>query len=86
MLEVPAIETVALKEVPGWEAFLTQLEESSWLVFTSGRGVELFLEKLRASGRDIQAPAPGAHRGHWAGHGGRTPKIWPACRADSPGL
>ncbi len=46
VLEVPAIETVALKEVPGWEAFLTQLEESSWLVFTSGRGVELFLEKL----------------------------------------
>ena len=29
VLEVPAIETVALKEVPGWEAFLTQLEESS---------------------------------------------------------
>ena len=54
VLEVPAIETVALKEVPGWEAFLTQLEESSWLVFTSGRGVELFLEKLRASGRDIR--------------------------------
>ena len=55
VLEVPAIATVPLDVVPGWEDFLGRLEEPSWLVFTSGRGVELFLEKLQASGRDIRA-------------------------------
>lgn len=85
VLEVPAIATVPLEGVPGWEDFLAQLEKPSWLVFTSGRGVELFLEK---SGPQAGTFGPFARRagGHRPGDRGGASKARPFCRPGAPGL
>ena len=55
------------QEVPGWEAYLTQLED----VILAGalpapRGVRAVSETAPGSRRDVRRPAPGTHRGHWA--------------------
>lgn len=63
VLEVPTICTPAL-EPPLPE----RLEAVTWLVFTSGRGVELFFRRLRQAGTDIRA----LHRAKIAAIGGGT--------------
>jgi uroporphyrinogen III methyltransferase/synthase len=58
VVEIPSIETVPLEPVPDLEealAALDALAARGWLVFTSPAGVEIFFDKLRASGRDIRS-------------------------------
>ena len=54
VLEAPAIATVPLEPDAAWDAAMEAADRAAWLVFTSRRGVELFLERLRSQNRDIR--------------------------------
>ncbi len=53
--EVPAIRIVPPASYAPLDAAIAKLETYNWLIFTSANGVEAFLARLRAAGRDCRA-------------------------------
>lgn len=54
VLELPSIATVPVEDKSLLRQAFAQLEEYSWLVFTSPTGVDVFFEELRQCGKDIR--------------------------------
>ncbi len=54
VLELPAIETVAIGENAGLTDAIRKLKTYGWVVFTSQAGVDVFFNKLFESGTDIR--------------------------------
>ncbi|MFP3980496.1 MAG: uroporphyrinogen-III C-methyltransferase [Desulfobacterales bacterium] len=54
-LEVPAIEIVAPADLGPLDAAVKAVSDYDWLVFTSVNGVDVFFDRLRASGKDTRA-------------------------------
>ncbi len=57
VLEIPAIQTAAVKDNDRLADALERLGEYGWLVFTSQAGVEVFFDALKQSRKDIRALA-----------------------------
>jgi uroporphyrinogen III methyltransferase/synthase len=53
-LEFPTIEIVPPPSHEPLDAALARLSSYSWVIFTSVNGVRFFMERLRASGRDVR--------------------------------
>ncbi|MDR2097371.1 MAG: hydroxymethylbilane synthase [Spirochaetaceae bacterium] len=54
VVEIPSIETEALKDTPRLEEALSVLRGSEWFAFTSPAGVEVFFDKLFEYGKDAR--------------------------------
>lgn len=54
VLEVPAIATVPYMQQPGIRKALEQLEDYSWIVFTSQVGVRIFFEEMAENDVDVR--------------------------------
>ena len=57
VLELPSIETKAREDQGALEGALGDIGAYSWLVFTSPTGVRVFLDVLKAAGRDVRCLA-----------------------------
>jgi uroporphyrinogen III methyltransferase/synthase len=56
-VEIPAIQTMAIKDTPELENALSSLRGGEWFVFTSPAGVEVFFDKLFEYGKDARSLA-----------------------------
>jgi len=54
VVEFPTIETVAPDSYGAIDGAIARLGEFDWIVFTSARGVDAFIARMRAQGRDIR--------------------------------
>lgn len=54
-LVAPTVEILPLIETGPLDAAIARLDAFDWLVFTSGNGVRLFLDRLDGLGRDLRA-------------------------------
>ena len=57
VLELPAIETVAIEENPSLEECLDKLASYQWIVFTSPAGVTVFFDYMKKMKKDIRQMA-----------------------------
>jgi uroporphyrinogen III methyltransferase / synthase len=59
-IEFPAIETAPPSSYAALDRAIGRLDKFDWIIFTSARGVESFIERLRTLGHDIRTMGAGA--------------------------